>query len=980
MKIALVNPRIETYSSYMPPLGLFYLGAVLEKENFDVRIFDPYPDDDVDIEDIIDFQPDVIGVTILTCYVPRAKHIISLIKGRLKSVKVIVGGVHVTALPEESLEFFEADFAVFGEGEFTVSELCTRLRDKEPSEDIKGLTYRRNGQIVRTEPRPQIQDLNELPLPARHLVNFDNYLFPPGVIRGFWTERCTSVMTSRGCPFQCIWCGTQTIFGHKVRRRSVDNVILEIESLQENYNIDSIWFVDDTFTLNKKWILEFCNKLIDKKIKLVWGCQSHVTTIDEEMLVIMKRSGLVQLDFGVESGSNKVLKALKKNSSEDSIKKAFDMTKRLGIRRMATVLFGNPQEEKEDIEKTFKITKEIKPDYVSSYFITPFPGTELMNMAKENKWLTGTDYDTLGLKKEPMMKINFSRDELYDFREKFQALFAWTNFFNLFFDLSYMPKLVGVMLRYPRGILKGVRTFLKTKVIDDFAFDFLIYYAGEKQKENRYLSPKIIKLDTGKLTTNKKFILVVVPTMENAYHNFKEFPAIAMPVGLLAVAAVLEREGYEVSIINADAERLTLDETVLRVAEEKPDYVGSTCMTATVDVAYKFYSELKKQLPEVKVIVGGPHVSSLPKATLEESRDIDIVVKGEGDDTTAELMEAIRNNRCLSTVKGIVFRKNGEIFETQDRGLIEDLGRLPLPSYHLLKHDLYRSYMWNHWVSGHRKPIGAIFTARGCFGKCSFCAAKVIFGHGIRYFPLERVKKEIDLLVNKYKVKILYFQDDTFTANRKRVNEICDYLIEKGYNKKLEIDVSSRADISHYPTLLKMRKAGIRWIFFGVESGNQKILDGMCKNISIKQVREAFKRANKAGLYVGGNFIIGSVGETYETVMDTINLARELKQDYASFTVAIPFPGTKLYQHCVDRGTRFPSWNDFGSVNSPPIPLNDALDAEELMKLRGIATNKFFKRPKYLLRMLLRFRTISIIEDFVKMYIALIREIKEKRY
>jgi anaerobic magnesium-protoporphyrin IX monomethyl ester cyclase len=478
----------------------------------------------------------------------------------------------------------------------------------------------------------------------------------------------------------------------------------------------------------------------------------------------------------------------------------------------------------------------------------------------------------------------------------------------------------------------------------------------------------------------KKFVLLVIPSMENAYHNLKDFVAIPIPIGITTIAAILETKGYEVKIIDADAENLSFEETLNRTVSERPDYVGSTTMTATMDITNRFYSRLKEYLPEVVVIVGGPHVSALPGETLEEIKPIDIIVKGEGDETIAELMDAIENNQDLSPVKGIAFRKNGGITETPDRELIEDLGKLPVPAYHLLKYDLYRSYGWNNWVNGYRKPLGVVFAGRGCYGKCNFCATKVMFGNKIRFFPPERIKKEIDLLVNKYRIRVLYFQDDTFTANRKIVNEICDYLIEKGYHKKLEIMVSSRTDTIYLPTLKKMRKAGIRWICFGVESGNQKILDIMRKKITLDQIRYAFRAANEAGLFVAGNYMLGHLGETYETAMDTINLACKLKQDYASFAIAIPLPGTELYQYCLDKKIKIPCWNDFGSVNTPPIPLNESLDAEQLLELRRIALSRFFKRPGYLLKMLWRFNTFSVAGDFLRMYFAFKKEVAEKRY
>lgn len=476
------------------------------------------------------------------------------------------------------------------------------------------------------------------------------------------------------------------------------------------------------------------------------------------------------------------------------------------------------------------------------------------------------------------------------------------------------------------------------------------------------------------------FVLTVVPTMDNAYHTMKDFTAIFVPVGLTSIAAVLERQGYAVSIVDADAENLTLEQTIERIVKENPSYVGSTCMTATMDITNKFYARLKEKLPHVKIIVGGPHVSALPKRTLEDSNEIDIVVKGEGEETIIELLDAMEQGRDISAVKGLAFREGNKIIETGDRELIQDLGKLPMPAYHLVKYEHYRAYMWSHWVSGYRKPVGAIFTHRGCFGKCNFCASQVMWGRKIRCFPIQRIKDELDLLVNTYKIKVLYFQDDTFTANNKLVNEVCDYIIEKGYHKQLEINACSRADTAHLPTLKKMRQAGVRWLFIGVESGNQRILDAIHKDITIQQIKDAFEKANAAGLFVSGTYMIGNLGDTRETVMDTINLACEMKQDYAAFSIAVPVPGSDIYDHCIDKGATFPTWNDFGLINSEPIPLNDALGPEALKELRTLAVNRFFKRYSYLIRMLMRFRNVAVVKDFITMYHAVKKAKDTKKY
>jgi radical SAM superfamily enzyme YgiQ (UPF0313 family) len=246
--------------------------------------------------------------------------------------------------------------------------------------------------------------------------------------------------------------------------------------------VDSIWFIDDTFTLNNKWLHDFCGRLMSSGLNLKWGCQARVNTVNEETLTLMKKAGLVQLDFGVESGSDRVLKALKKDSSEDTIRNAFRIAKKVGVRTLATFIFGSPEETKEDVEKTFALAKEINPNFVSSFFLTPFPGTELMDLVRMNKWEMDEDYIVGGLKKKPPLRINFSVEELYEFRKRFQRQFLVRNYLSLFLNFSYMAKATLLVLRYPMGILKGLKAFMKTWVFDDFVFGFLIYYADKKQR------------------------------------------------------------------------------------------------------------------------------------------------------------------------------------------------------------------------------------------------------------------------------------------------------------------------------------------------------------------------------------------------------------------------------------------------------------------------------------------------------------------
>jgi anaerobic magnesium-protoporphyrin IX monomethyl ester cyclase len=480
LKIALVNPRVESYSSTMPPLGLLYIASVLERAGFTPRIFDIYPYDDRDFAALAEYRPDIVGMTILTDYWTRAVEVSVLVKARLPQSLFIVGGVHLTAIPEDTLAVLDATIGVIGEGETTMLELCQSVYSGEPWQNVAGIIFRdSSGNFERTSARPFIEELDSIPFPSRHLLNFEQYLVPPGIIRGHWTERSTTVMTSRGCPFSCIWCGSQCTFGRKVRNRSVENVVDEIQHLVNEYSIDTVWFVDDTFTLNKKRVLDFCRLMSERKISIVWGCQAHVKTADEEMFLAMKKVGLVQLDFGVESGSNRVLKSLKKDSTDDAIRRAFSIAHKTGLRTTATFMFGSPDETAEDVEKTMRLAQEIRPDFVSSFFITPYPGTELMALAEANQWEMSKREDS-GLKKSPMLRINFRDYELLAIRKRFQRLFLWRNFSEILLSPRYLAKAFLLFLRNPGGIWSGARAFAVTRVFDDFVFAFLIYFVRKK--------------------------------------------------------------------------------------------------------------------------------------------------------------------------------------------------------------------------------------------------------------------------------------------------------------------------------------------------------------------------------------------------------------------------------------------------------------------------------------------------------------------
>jgi anaerobic magnesium-protoporphyrin IX monomethyl ester cyclase len=246
----------------------------------------------------------------------------------------------------------------------------------------------RNGKIIINPPRKLIENLDSLPFPARELVNYNTYLQPPGLIRGIWTNRCGNITTSRGCPGRCTYCGVNYLWGDTYRRRSVDNVLEEIDLMVSKYDLDGLYFMDDTFLMGSKWIEEFSEKFITRKYDFKWACYGRVDTVNEGMLKAVKRAGCVQVEYGIESCSERVLNKIKKRTNFKQISESIKMTKDIGIRALGSFIFGFPDDSIADLKETITSSSKIGLDFVTCYFATPYPGSEFYEQAvKENRIL-----------------------------------------------------------------------------------------------------------------------------------------------------------------------------------------------------------------------------------------------------------------------------------------------------------------------------------------------------------------------------------------------------------------------------------------------------------------------------------------------------------------------------------------------------------------------------------------------------------------
>mgnify|MGYP001559631914 CR=1 FL=1 len=481
MKVILVNPRVTDVSTM--PLGILYIAAVLEKEGHTVLAYDPLVNitNDKVVNKILSDSPAVVGLSISTAQFARGLDLAKKIKAINPKIKIVVGGVHISALPLDVMEYDCFDFAIFGEGEITMKELCRAIENGgNDFSKIAGLVYRKDGRIMQNEKRELIKNLDELPLPARHLLPAEWYLQPPGKIRGYWLDRSITLMASRGCPYHCIYCGSHIIFGRTPRYRSPEKVVEEIEYLMKEYGVQGAWFNDDELTVNEDWLNKFCDILIEKGINFKWSCQARVNQGSVELMKKMKKSGCIQIDYGVESGSQRILNVLKKGTTIEQIKKKFKETKEIGIRTGASNVLGAPTETTEDIQMSIDLINEIKPDFADFYYLTPFPGTEFYEMAIKNKWMAKDDL-TKGhwlfsrVIDLPTISLNMPKEELAKVRSKLNNICMKRNYQTYFSSPDYVLKLMAIMANGLPGLPKGIKRFLKTGKIDAIAYAIFEY-------------------------------------------------------------------------------------------------------------------------------------------------------------------------------------------------------------------------------------------------------------------------------------------------------------------------------------------------------------------------------------------------------------------------------------------------------------------------------------------------------------------------
>ncbi|MCK9152578.1 B12-binding domain-containing radical SAM protein [Methanobacterium alcaliphilum] len=428
-------------------------------------------------------------------------------------------------------------------------------------------------------------------------------------------------------------------------------------------------------------------------------------------------------------------------------------------------------------------------------------------------------------------------------------------------------------------------------------------------------------------------VLLINPPYNNSKYKF--IGLVAPPLGISYIAAVLEENNIEVQIIDGAALEMSWAELENEINKISPDVIGITALTPTITQAITTAKLSKKICPDATIIMGGYHPTFTYQELLKEGF-IDIVIKGEGEYTLLELVNALENDSSLEKVKGIATAD----FVTPQREVIQDIDKLPFPARHLLPMDKYR-------ILNIKLPTGTMISGRGCPYQCSFCSSSAMHGAQMRMRSVDSVVDEMEHLINEHDAKMIAFMDDTFTLNRKRVEEICDEI------KRRNIDVfwgcTTRVDTIVPEMMAKMRDSGCITLFMGVESSDQQILNNVNKKTSLTKIKNSFKLARSYDIRTIASVVLGMPGDTRENILRTIKFVKNLDPNYAIFSLATPYPGTSFHRQAVsDNLIKVNDWSKY-TLLSPVLETVDC-SLEELKNLQKRAFRSFYLRPSYLLK------------------------------
>lgn len=392
MNVLLINPPclhllgtpepeiLQKEGGIYPPLGLLYVAAYAEDvEGCNVHVLDCLAEE-IDHETFPAYlqqvKPDVIGIQVMTFTLIDALLLAKTVRKAFPKARIVFGGPHPTIYPQETVQLPEVDIVIAGEGEYTFAELLKALQHRCTPENVSGVFTRNNFQ--RPVTWQHINDLNELKMPARHLCDTNKYTSP--LAR---KNPITTMMSSRGCPGRCIFCDRPQM-GKTFRSRSALSVFREMRYCKEELGIQEIIFYDDTFTINRQRVLDICELIITNGLNIYWDIRARIDTMTPEMISKLREAGCHRIHYGIEAGSPRIQKRLRKPIDFNNAKKIFAFSRKEGIETLGYFMIGCPDEAKEDLKKTFELLRSLPMDYANIGIFTPYPGTEIYQEALES--------------------------------------------------------------------------------------------------------------------------------------------------------------------------------------------------------------------------------------------------------------------------------------------------------------------------------------------------------------------------------------------------------------------------------------------------------------------------------------------------------------------------------------------------------------------------------------------------------------------
>jgi radical SAM superfamily enzyme YgiQ (UPF0313 family) len=432
--------------------------------------------------------------------------------------------------------------------------------------------------------------------------------------------------------------------------------------------------------------------------------------------------------------------------------------------------------------------------------------------------------------------------------------------------------------------------------------------------------------------TTAKVVLVNPPPLQGVFHHHPY-----LPMGLAYLAAVIEEKGNQVTVLDCLAEGIDQNQLKQKLAMSTPDVIGISSMTPMVLSTLMAAKGAKEACPDAAIVLGGPHATFMDKELLVAEPAVDVVVRGEGEVTFAELTQRIVNGVGLNSADGITYRHQNQIVQNPSRDYIQNLDELPFPAYKQFPLEKYRLF---------GKLFFPVITSRGCPFQCNFCTTSRILGRQYRVRSPQNIGHELELLKREYDADSFTFYDDTLTLDKKRLYDICDEIKSRKIN--IPWDCQTRADKVSEEMFAKMKSTNCQQVFFGIESGCQNILNAVNKRTTVEQNETAIKMAKKSGLFVAISIIIGYPGETAEMRKETFDFIRRVEPDDVYLCIATPYPGTELRKEVEQLDYKMSSdWSHYDTTT--PVFENPLLSDEEALRIRKEFYNSFYS-PKYAMR------------------------------